>query len=54
MVLTGERDAAKFRGALTAAGVTEEQIRQFVKVDEPMRLAHRVDAAHLAFQRDGG
>ncbi|HZJ14921.1 MAG TPA: prolyl oligopeptidase family serine peptidase [Chthoniobacteraceae bacterium] len=45
MVLTGERDAAKFREALTAAGVTEEQIRQFVKVVEPMRLAHRVDAA---------
>jgi dienelactone hydrolase len=44
MVLHGERDAAQFREQLKAAGVTEEQIRQFVQVVEPMRLAHRVDA----------
>jgi hypothetical protein len=33
------------RRRLTEGGVTEEQIREFAKTIEPLRLAHRVDPA---------
>jgi hypothetical protein len=45
VILNGQRDAASMRRKLTAAGITEEQIREVTKVIEPMRLACRVDPA---------
>ncbi len=42
VLLKGERDAAAMRQQLTAAGITEAQIRELSKAVEPMRLAHRV------------
>ena len=45
VVLHGARDAAKTREKLTAAGVTEQQIKDIARVVEPLRLAHRINAA---------
>ena len=44
VLLNGERDAAAMHRELTAAGITDPQIREFSQVIEPMRLAHRVVA----------
>lgn len=46
VILQGGKDAAKIRNELSKAGVTEQQIRDTSRLIEPMRLAHRVDAAH--------
>ncbi len=45
VLLKGGRDAAAMHRELAAAGITDEQIRELAQVIEPMRLAHRVDAA---------
>jgi dienelactone hydrolase len=45
VVLHGARDAAKTREKLAAAGVTEQQIKDLAREVEPLRLAHRIDAA---------
>jgi dienelactone hydrolase len=45
VILQGGKDAAKIRRELTKAGVTEQQIRDTSRLIEPMRLAHRVNAA---------
>jgi hypothetical protein len=45
VVLRGAKDAAKSREKLAAAGVTEEQIKELARQVEPLRLAHRIDAA---------
>ena len=47
VVLSGNKDAAKVRAKLEAAGVTRDQIREFAKPIEPLRIAHRIDAEHL-------
>ena len=46
VILQGGKDAAKIRHELSKAGVTEQQIRDTSRLIEPMRVAHRVDAAH--------
>lgn len=45
VVLHGERDAAKFRNRLKAAGVSDEQIKVMARDVEPLRLAHRINPA---------
>lgn len=45
VILQGGKDAAKIRRELTKAGVTEQEIRDTSRLIEPMRLAHRVNAA---------
>ena len=45
VLLHGQRDAAAMHRELAAAGITDEQIRELSQVIEPLRLAHRVDAA---------
>ena len=45
VLLKGERDAAAMHRELTAAGISDDQIRELSQIIEPMRLAHRVDAA---------
>ena len=45
VLLHGERDAASMHRELTAAGITDAQIRELSQIIEPLRLAHRVDAA---------
>lgn len=47
VVMSGNKDAAKVREKLEAAGVTTEQIREFAKPIEPLRLAHRIDADYM-------
>jgi dienelactone hydrolase len=47
VVLHGERDAAKFRAKLKAAGVSDEQIRMMARDVEPLRLAHRINPATM-------
>ena len=47
VVLSGNKDAAKVRAKLEAAGVTGDQIREFSKPIEPLRLAHRIDADNM-------
>ncbi len=47
VVMSGNKDAAKVRAKLEAAGVTGDQIREFSKPVEPLRLAHRIDADNL-------
>ncbi len=42
VVLQGSEDAAKTRKKLLDAGVTEEQIIEFARHVEPLRLAHRM------------
>jgi dienelactone hydrolase len=44
VVLQGSEDAAKTRKKLLDAGVTEEQIIEFARHVEPLRLAHRIQA----------
>lgn len=44
VVLKGAKDAAGVREKLFAAGVRPEQIVQFARLVEPMRLAHRLPA----------
>ena len=44
VVMSGNKDAAKIRAKLEAAGVTGDQICEFSKPIEPLRLAHRIDA----------
>ena len=46
VIMQGSKDAAKIRQLLEQAGVTETIIREKALLIEPMRLAHRVDAAH--------
>lgn len=41
----GGKDVAKLRKKLAAAGITDEQIREYARQVEPLRLAHRIDAA---------
>jgi dienelactone hydrolase len=43
VVLNGSKDAAKTREKLFAAGVTEDQIKEFARHVEPLRLAHRIN-----------
>lgn len=43
VVLNGTKDAANIRDKLAAAGVTEQQIKNFARLVEPLRLAHRID-----------
>lgn len=45
VLLKGTRDAAGIRRRLAAVGVDDEQIKTLSQIIEPMRLAHRVDAA---------
>lgn len=45
VVLNGQKDAAKFRQRLAAAGVTQDEIRKLAYAVEPMRLAHRINPA---------
>jgi dienelactone hydrolase len=45
VLLKGNRDAAAMRRRLAQAGVDDEQIKALSQIIEPMRLAHRVDAA---------
>ena len=45
VILQGNRDAAAMRRRLVAAGITDDQIKSLSQIIEPMRLAHRVDAA---------
>jgi dienelactone hydrolase len=45
VVLNGSKDAAKLRQKLTAAGVTEQQIKRIARDVEPLRLAHRINPA---------
>lgn len=47
VVMSGNKDAAKVRAKLEAAGVTGDQIREFSKPIEPLRLAHRIDADNM-------
>ena len=47
VVMSGNKDAAKVREKLEAAGVTGDQIREFSKPIEPLRLAHRIDADNM-------
>jgi dienelactone hydrolase len=47
VVMSGNKDAAKVRAKLEAAGVTSDQIREFSKPIEPLRLAHRIDADNM-------
>lgn len=42
VILHGAKDAAGVRQKLRSAGVTDEQIREYSQVIEPLRLAHRV------------
>lgn len=42
VVVRGGRDAAKFREKLAAAGISEQQIKEFAYHVEPLRLAHRI------------
>ncbi|MBL8854577.1 MAG: prolyl oligopeptidase family serine peptidase [Planctomycetaceae bacterium] len=44
VVLQGQRDAAKVRERLRAAGLSDEQIIALARPVEPLRLAHRVNA----------
>lgn len=44
VILNGNKDAAKTRERLAAAGVTVDQIKEIVRHVEPLRLAHRVRA----------
>lgn len=43
VVFNGAKDAAKFREKLSAAGITEAQIKELARKVEPMRLAQRID-----------
>jgi dienelactone hydrolase len=45
VLMQGNRDAASLRRRLASVGVDDEQIKILSQVIEPMRLAHRVDAA---------
>jgi len=47
VVMSGNKDAAKVREKLEAAGVTGDQIREYSKPIEPLRLAHRIDADNM-------
>ena len=47
VVMSGNKDAAKVREKLEAAGVTTAQIREYAKPIEPLRIAHRIDADNL-------
>lgn len=42
VVLQGQKDAAGVREKLRAAGVTDEQIMEFARPIEPLRVAHRL------------
>ncbi len=45
VILQGGKDAAKIRRELSKAGITEQEIRDTSRLIEPMRVAHRVNAA---------
>jgi dienelactone hydrolase len=45
VVFNGAKDAAKLRAKLAAAGITDDQIKEFARQVEPLRLAHRLDPA---------
>jgi dienelactone hydrolase len=42
VILHGERDAIKVHAKLTAAGLTDDQIKELTRQIEPLRLAHRI------------
>lgn len=46
VVLKGARDAAKVREKILALGITPEQIQELARPVEPLRLAHRLNAAN--------
>jgi cephalosporin-C deacetylase-like acetyl esterase len=41
----GQKDAAKLRAELKAAGLTGEKLRTLLDTVEPIRLAHRIEAS---------
>jgi hypothetical protein len=43
VIMTGDRDAAKFRAELSAGGLEGEPLRQMARTIEPNRIAHRAD-----------
>ncbi|HEX4412224.1 MAG TPA: hypothetical protein VH107_01260 [Lacipirellulaceae bacterium] len=43
VILHGQRDAIKVHAKLTAAGLSDEQIKEATLQIEPLRLAHRID-----------
>jgi dienelactone hydrolase len=43
VILHGQRDAIKVHAKLTAAGLSDEQIKEATRQIEPLRLAHRID-----------
>ena len=47
VVLHGAQDAAKIHKKINEAGVTDEQIKQFAREVEPLRLAHRINASEF-------
>lgn len=46
VILHGQRDAIKVHAKLTAAGLSDEQIKQAMLQIEPLRLAHRISPEH--------
>ncbi len=42
VILHGERDAIKVHAKLTAAGLSDDQIKEATRQIEPLRLAHRI------------
>lgn len=47
VIFKGERDAANLRRQLQAAGVSDAEVRAEVHTIEPLRLAHRTNAAKV-------
>jgi dienelactone hydrolase len=45
VILHGMKDAAKLREKLKVAGITDDQVKETIKIIEPLRLAHRIDPA---------
>lgn len=45
VIQNGEKDAAKFREALTKAGLTGDKLKAVIAAIEPTRIAHRIDPA---------
>ena len=42
VILHGQRDAIKVHAKLTAAGLSDDQIKELTRQIEPLRLAHRI------------
>ncbi len=47
LIQHGQRDTAKIRERLTAAGVTDRQLKEMARRIEPTRLAHRINPKRL-------